>query len=133
MSLVNVLSGTVFLTNAISARSANLVAGCALSCLLTVTSWTYHATKNRYIGIVDKCVVFSMILHGCYRGYKTWGRFRENLYLFLVGSLSLGVAIFMFVYGYYTKSLCYHPEYSKIYHALMHGFSSLSHHCALLL
>lgn len=134
MVFLNVISSTVFATNALAAYWAQELRYSMVSGFLMLTSWCYHWSDCNYLlSIIDKMAVYALIAYG---GFQMWKRkfwARHNLFMTLVGMISANITFMLYVYGYYTKSFCFHPEFGYWYHALMHCFSSLGHHCILLL
>ena len=83
--------------------------------------------------LIDKMAVYAFIAYGCIQTLKKKFWATHNLCATLVGVISSNIIAILYIYGYHTKSFCFHPEFGCWYHALMHCFSSLSHHCILLL
>jgi len=133
MTLLTVLSSSVYATNAMAAHQKKVYSYSRVCALLTVTSWLYHSTKNKYLCWIDKCAVYSFIGFGLRLVVKKKFWTSENRYIFLVCLISVIMTAYLYVYGCLTGSLCSHPEFGIQYHALMHGFSSLGHHAILLL
>ena len=134
MVVLNVISSTVFATNALAAYWARELRYSLISGFLMFTSLCYHWSDSNYmLMLIDKLAVYALIAYGCFQMWKRQFWARRNLYTTLVGMISANITGMLYVYGYYTKSFCFHPEFGYWYHALMHCFSSLSHHCILLL
>jgi hypothetical protein len=133
MSIINVISSTLYATNAIAAHAKKEMVYSLVSSVLLGTSWLFHATRNEYLGWIDKCAVYSFIAYGLYHliNKNCWRS--DNRYLFLVCIITASISSYLYYYGYFTKTFCHDPEFGDYFHALLHGFSSLGHHANLLL
>ena len=128
MSFVNIVSSTVYITNAIVAYCCNKIVYALIAFVLVITSWCYHSdTSNIYTKNIDKTVVNIYILYGFYQICLKKVSI-ENMFSYLIIVISLSLSIFLYYYGSCTDSFCFHPEFGDWYHAIMHGISSLGHH-----
>ena len=135
MVLLTVISSTVFGTNALAAYWAQDLRHSMVSGFLMVSSMCHHynSCNNYVLTQIDKIALYAYIAYGLFQMWKKQFWAMRNLFMSIVGIISAGITWTLYVYGYYTQSFCFHPEFGYWYHALMHGFSSLSHHCILLL
>ena len=134
MALVNVISSFVFFTNLVAALVKKEKIHAILCIMLLITSFLFHTSdRNIVLMRIDETVVGMVVLYAtfCFLRKKIWSK--RNLVAFLVWIISFSLGTFMFFYGYYTESFCYHPDFGNWYHALVHGFGSLAHHCTLLI
>ena len=131
---MNVISSCVFFTNLIVVLVKKEKIHAILCSALLVTSFLFHSyDRNIILMRIDETVVGMAVLYAtyCVLRKKIWSK--KNIVAFLVWVISASIGTLMFVYGYYTESFCYHPDFGNWYHALVHGFGSLAHHCTLLI
>ena len=134
MVVLNVISSTVFATNVLATYWAKEMNYSLISGVLLLTSCFYHWSDSNYVlMVIDKMAVYALIAYGCFQTWKRRFWVTQNLCATIVGLISTKLIAILYVYGSYTESFCFHPEFGCWYHALMHCFSSLSHHCILLL
>jgi hypothetical protein len=130
MVLINALSSIIFLTNCSVAYMKEQFIYLIISFGLFLSSVIFHLNDtNYYLFMVDKVMVYSIIVYGGYYMWKKRGINAQNIDLHIVGCLCAIICLFLYTYGYYTQTWCYHPEFGYSYHSIMHGFSSLGHHC----
>ena len=134
MVVVNGLSSCLFFTNLVAVMLKKEKIQTILCILLLTTSFLFHCSdRNNILMRIDEMVVgaaIAYVIHGALKK-KVW--VERNLVSTLVCIISASIGTLLFFYGYSTESFCYHPEFGNYYHALMHGFGSLSHHCILLI
>ena len=128
MAFINIVSSTVYLTNAAVAYYYNNLVHMIIAFVLVLTSWCYHYDiSNIYSKNIDKIVVNSYVLYGFYQIYlKKFSM--QNMFSYLVILIAFSLSIFLYYYGSCTESFCLHPEYGDWYHAIMHGISSVGQH-----
>ena len=130
MVLINAISSLIFISNCGVAYSKKQFIFLAISFGLLVSSVIFHLNdKNYCLFLIDKVMVYSIIVYGWYYVWLKRKTIAQNIELHIVGCFCAFTCFVMYTYGYYTKSLCYHPEFGYWYHSIMHGFSSLCHHC----
>jgi len=110
----------------------------SLFALLTATSIAFHSKipiMQSSIAILDKLTIYSIVCYGFWSLCNL--NLEPNMGSYLWRGLILstfGFCIWVFYYGYMTKSLCYHPnkKISNHYHALLHLIGSIGHHMIIL-
>ena len=134
MVLVNVISTCLFFTNLLAVLVKKEKIHTILCSALLITSFLFHSSNRNIILMrIDETVVGMALVYAtyCVLRKNIWSE--KNLVATLVWIISATIGIIIFVYGYFTDSFCYHPEFGNWYHALMHGFGSLAHHCTILI
>jgi len=129
MRTLNVVSSTLFLSNALSALYYKKLVYAFLFFLLVLTSWLAHGTEHPFLGFLDKMVVYAVVAYGALLVYQK-GK-RADVYYLSVGVATFVATLVLYYYGACTGTLCYDEEYGQCYHALLHGFSSVGHHALL--
>ena len=126
-------SSMFFITNSLAAFYKGYYVYSFLFIILTITSLIVHSNNTIYTNIIDKFAVASIVLYG---GYMLFTKI--NIEKFLEISLIVSaflICIFLYMYGYFTESFCYHPEkeIGDIYHSFLHFIASLGHHFIIFL
>lgn len=113
----NTISSTVFLTNIIHLfYKDDNVYMYSFICLF-LASVMYHQTYNNKIRIIDKIVMYNVVLQGGNRLYKN----TVDIYTYITVSFFLST-----VYIYY---ICNRNIYEKYHlHSVLHILGSLGHH-----
>jgi hypothetical protein len=134
MVVLNVISSAVFATNVMAAYWKNDLRYSLMTGFLMTTSVFHHWLDSNYmLMVIDKMAVYAIIVYACMQTLKKKMWAMHNLCATLVGIISTNIIAILYFYGSYTQSFCFHPDFGCWYHGLMHCFSSLSHHCVLLL
>jgi branched-subunit amino acid ABC-type transport system permease component len=122
-----------FITNSFAAFYKKYYVYSLLFFILTLTSLIVHSNNTIYTNIIDKLAVGGIILYGAYMLYTKMS-FEKFLEISLIVS-TFFICIFLYVYGYYTESFCYHPEkrIRELYHIVLHFIASLGHHFIIFL
>jgi hypothetical protein len=126
-------SSMFFITNSIAAFYKKYYVYSLLFFILTLTSLIVHSNDTIYTNLIDKLAVGAIILYGAYMLYT-----KLNIEKILEMSLIIStffICIFLYIYGYYTRSFCYHPEkeIGNLYHIVLHFIASLGHHFIIFL
>lgn len=124
------ISCLIFITNCIACYVYEKYIYSFLFCLLTLTSLLFHSMPNLCTNIIDKCAIGMVVFYG---GYVLYPKIKENYVksLFIVSTFI--AVLVLFFYGYCTNTLCYDPNVGNHFHCLLHGISSVGHHCILFL
>jgi hypothetical protein len=131
MTLINIISSTVFASNAVCAFLTKKKLICIVCGFLVLTSWFYHhSIENKLFFYADQVAIYSVIATGVYLCLKK-KKSKENSFCYIVIVLAGLIGGILYFYGKFTASFCHHPEFGSHYHALMHCFTSLAHHAAL--
>lgn len=134
MVSVNVVSSSLFFTNLVAVLVKKEKVQTIICILLLVTSFLFHSSNRNIVMMrIDETVVGIAVLCATYPLLKKEIWAEKNLVATLVWIISAAIGSLLFFYGYLTESFCYHPEFGPWYHALIHGFGSLAHHCTLLI
>jgi len=131
MAIINVVSSSVFTTNAFAGYWTQQLDFFFISSFLTLTSWMYHYTERYSCKIVDVSTVFVFAIFGFYKGFRKKFWLEKNRFFMLVALVCLLTVTSLYFYGMFTGNFCFHPEYGWTYHAFLHGFSSLGNHCII--
>ena len=121
-------SSLIFITNVVTAFYKKYYIYSFLFLCLTITSLIFHYNNNIYTNILDKIFVFAVVFYGGNMLYhKTTTDNQISVLLIVITFIS---CIFLFIYGYYVKDYCYHPDkhVANKYHSILHIISSLGHH-----
>jgi hypothetical protein len=126
-------SSMFFITNSFAAFYKKYYVYSLFFFILTLTSLIVHSNDTIYTNSIDKLAVGGIILYGAYMLYTKMS-FEKFLEISLIVSTFL-ICIFLYVYGYYTESFCYHPEkrIRELYHIVLHFIASLGHHFIIFL
>jgi hypothetical protein len=126
-----IFSSLFFITNVFSTLQKKYYLYSIFFGLLVITSLLIHSQHTMLYNIVDKIVIACIVITGGFYTYKNY--YPQNfLLLFIIFSTFFGT-IYFYIYGYFTKSLCFHPQLGNDYHYWMHFIGSLGHHCICLL
>ena len=133
------LSSLLFITNVFTALYKCDFIYAALFALLTSTSIAFHSKNYRaFTFLMDKFAIYSIVFYGGYSLYcLSWAHSYYGYVgrIYIIATISTFVfCIWVFYYGYMTKSLCYHPNKltGNSYHALLHLIGSIGHHMIIL-
>ena len=119
------------MTNAVLAYYYGYEVYALLFLFLFITSVIYHSTRHIYANIIDKISILSIVLYGAYLFYiKT-----KSIYYASAVIVTVLLTLFLYVYGYFHNSYCFHHDKSKAntYHSLMHTICSLGHHLIIIM
>jgi hypothetical protein len=123
-----VLSSLIFITNVINAFIYKQYVYSYCFIYLTITSVIYHSNTNKYTNILDKIGIFLVISHGTHNLHNNSNinNFISVCVIFILFLLT----IFLYIYGYYTKQLCFNNQIciGNKYHCYLHCISSAAHH-----
>jgi len=131
MTLLNVASSSIFITNAAAGFLKKNILYAALFVMLTLTSWYVHGVgQNKIMVIADKIAILAVVLYGAYQLYL-----KNNYasFYFIVAFITFSISGYMFYYGQCSSSFCFHPQFGNEYHALLHVASSIGHHAIMAL
>ena len=83
--------------------------------------------------VVDKIVIFMIVLYGSYMLYHKIRMDKLGLISLIVVTFLL--TVFFFYYGYLTNSYCYDPDVviGNCYHGLVHVIGAFGHQMIVLL
>lgn len=93
---------------------------------LVISSLIVHTYNCIWTNLWDKIWVSSIVLYG---GYKMWQK-RELIPIWktMICVLTFLFCVFVYCYGYLTRTLCFCSKNGNEYHATMHIIASLGHH-----
>jgi len=124
-------SSTFFITNVLSTLSKKYYLYSLFFGLLIITSLLIHSQGTMFYNLLDKVIIaFIVITGGIYTYYKL--SIKNFALLFFIFSTFFGT-IYFYIYGFWTKSLCFHPTLGNDYHYWMHFIGSIGHHFICLL
>jgi hypothetical protein len=123
-------SSFLFLTNVLIAYRNQYYVYSYLFFTLFTTSVIIHSHYTLFTNIIDKVSIIMVVSYG---GYMFISKKPSLIKSVLIVSTFLGV-IYLYIYGYYTNSLCFHEDQltGRLYHSFMHLISSLGHHLIML-
>ena len=127
---INVYSACLFLINIIAGYKYKYNLYTILFTLLWITSVIYHSNPNNYTYYIDQVAVFSVVFYGGYIFCKNciWTTILDKFICICIIATFLGT-IFLYHYGKKTNTLCKDPckKTGQLYHALLHGLTSIGH------
>ena len=128
-----VFSSLFFLVNVVVAFRYGYYFYSFLFFSLVITSVLFHTYKNIYIMVIDKLVIFMIVLYGSYMLYHKFRMDKLGLISLIVVTFLL--TVFLFYYGYLTESYCYDPDVviGTYYHCLVHVVGAFGHQMIMLL
>ena len=123
-------SSFIFLTNVLIAYRYEYYLYSYLFIGLFVTSVIFHSYYTLFTNLIDKVSLIAVVLYG---GYMCIYKKLSLIKSILIVSTFVSV-IYLYTYGYYTNSLCFHEDQltGRLYHSFMHLISSLGHHIIML-
>jgi hypothetical protein len=127
MVWLNVASSSIFITNAAAAWYFKDKFYAMLFALLVVTSFLAHGFDHPAFTFIDKVVVYSVVVYGGYKFVNKKFGWKNVVYSFI------SVITFLTVVAIYFGNASFDKTYGTTFHALLHLFSSLGHHCILLI
>uniref|UniRef100_A0A6C0DGJ9 Uncharacterized protein n=1 Tax=viral metagenome TaxID=1070528 RepID=A0A6C0DGJ9_9ZZZZ len=91
----------------------------SLLCVL-LTSVAYHSSKEPILKYIDQAAIVQLIIMSCKTGYE--------LELLYIGILNLSWMYYVYIHGYKTNSLAFHPNYivASLFHGSFHVSTSVS-------
>lgn len=103
--------------------------------VLFTTSVIHHSNNNIYTNIVDKVAIYVVVFYG---GWLLFNKItnREkmeytsyNLVLICLIVLSFLSTIYLYIYGYLTRTYCFYEDkmIANSYHSFLHFISCLGH------
>uniref|UniRef100_A0A6C0BA44 Uncharacterized protein n=1 Tax=viral metagenome TaxID=1070528 RepID=A0A6C0BA44_9ZZZZ len=130
ISILLLFSSFIFLTNVLTTFYKKYYIYCFLFFGLTITSIIFHYHTNIYTNLLDKLFILSVVFYGGYLLYNKSKTDNQNqIYISLI-VITFLLCIFLFFYGYYSNTYCYHPDkyIGNKYHCMLHLISSIGHH-----
>jgi hypothetical protein len=104
---------------------------------LFITSIIFHSTYNRYIQVLDSCMVLLIIIYGLYiLVHKIYRVNTYEKYIMFTTIISTFITtLILFFYGYLYKCFCYdkNPIIQNLYHSLLHIISVFGHFSIVIL
>jgi len=128
----NIYTSVVFLTNAVTAFSNGYWFYAVLFTLLFKTSIVWRLYPSTLTFVLDKAVLNAVVFCG---GYILYTRLPNIHLMWILFIMTTFVAtVYLFYYGYITKSYCYDTKKTVAanYHSLLHVIASLGHHLIIL-
>ena len=98
---------------------------------LVICSLIVHTYNTLSINLLDKLIIFFIIIYGAWKLSQKWSSAKS--WQLAVCILTFLFCVWVYVYGFFTKSYCFDPLYGKLYHALMHLVGSIGHHMIIFL
>ena len=91
----------------------------SLLCVL-LTSVAYHSSKDPILMRIDQASIVQLIIMSCKTGYE--------LELLYIGIFNLSWMYYVYIHGYKTNSLAFHPNYivASLFHGSFHVSTSVS-------
>lgn len=98
---------------------------------LFLSSVQFHYSQNEFYEIIDKLVVYIVVIVGGIRLFYNW---QHSLLHYFVVATFLGT-VYMYWIGYTQNTCVWHPDryISYTWHVMMHALGSLGHHTIALL
>ena len=127
---LNAYTSLFFLSNIYYLLDMNDIIYLRSFIILLIMSVTFHSTKLKYIGYIDKIATYNIVYQGGVRLLENHSK--SNL-------ISMGVilcflsVIYLYVYGYIYNKFCFDKKYKEIYHGILHMQSSIGHLLIVLL
>ena len=124
-------SSFLFLTNVLIAYNYNYFLYSILFFGLFISSIIVHSNDTPLTNLIDKISIVTVVSYG---GYMFISKRPSLIKTIPIVLMFLGV-IYIYMYGYYTNSFCFHEDKltSRTYHLLMHLISSVGHHIIMLI
>ena len=124
-------SSLVLVTNMWTAFITGQYAYSFLFASLVISSLIVHTYNCIWTNLWDKIWICSIVFYG---GCKMWEK-RENIPIWktFICVLTFLFCVFVYSYGYLTRTLCFCPKNGNKYHAAMHIIASLGHHFIIFL
>jgi len=128
-----VYSSFIFITNALTAYYKGYYLYSCLFILLTATSIIFHLYGGLLLIIIDKIPILCIVAYGGNMLYQKL--FNMNIFKIIFIVTTFLLTIFLYYYGYFTNTFCYHPDkcIRDRYHCLVHCIGSIGHHLIILL
>lgn len=105
---------------------------------LTITSLLVHSNNNIYIDkniicILDKIIIYLIVLYGSYNVYNKTNINNKNHIILII--FTFIYCIYVYHFGYIKKKYCFDPQIdvSNRYHGTLHLFGSIGHNLILFL
>lgn len=130
MKYLNAYTSLFFLSNVYYLLDMNDIIYLRSFIMLLIMSVTFHSTKLKYIGYIDKITTYNIVYQGGVRLLENHSK--SNL-------ISMGVilcflsVIYLYIYGYIYDKFCFDKKYKEIYHGILHMQSSIGHLLIVLL
>jgi hypothetical protein len=142
-------SSFIFFSNVVVAYIYKNLIYSFLFLSLFISSFFYHSNTNsesnarKGFYYIDQLIIFLIFLYGSYVLYhKTSGIsfsssqiYSQNALWVLVIFSTFFATIFLYYYGYMTRSFCWNKnaQIANLWHSLLHCIGSLGHHLIILL
>lgn len=130
---INVYSSFIFIVNVFVAFYKCYYLYAFLFLCLTVSSIVHHTYQNIYTNIIDKIVIFAIVIYGGNLFFQNKSN-NKNIQKIMIVSTFL-LCIFLYIYGYIVKDFCFHHDLciGNSWHSLLHGIGSVGHILIMLL
>jgi hypothetical protein len=121
-------SSFIFLTNSLLAMHFDYTVYSFLFFCLFTTSIILRLCRSFISFFLDKLAIFLVVFYGAFLLYKKYKKL--SLYYIILIVLTFGLTIFLYYYGYLTKTMCYDKdkEIGNHFHSFMHFIGSVGHH-----
>jgi hypothetical protein len=128
-------SSLFFISNIIIAYYYSEYIYFTLFCILLSTSLILHYTQNKYMAIIDKFAVYSVILYGIYIYSSKCGECYSSYHYFCLWIVFL--AFIGCIYIYFT-GISYTPVnfcgvFGNWFHSIIHLLASIGHNIIIIL
>lgn len=132
MSDPTLYTSIFFLTNSVTTFYFGYMTYSILFFLLFITSVLVRLYRSEATFLLDKTFVNLVTLYGGYILYTKLPLINPVV-IFLIISTFL-VTLFLFYYGYMTRSFCYDDDkiVANTYHSLLHTIASIGHHLIVM-
>ena len=116
----NTKSSFIFATNVIHLINAQDLVYLYSWVLLFFSSVIYHQTHNKYLQVIDKFLVYNIILQGGIRLVS------QSVDVYSI--LCFGCFVVVILLYHIENNYCLNRNYQEYYHSFLHLLSSIGHH-----
>lgn len=126
----SLITSFIYLTNSLSSFYMGYYIYSFFFFLLSSSSVLYRIIPHPSTYLIDKACVYTVIGYGGYIFYVK--SYTLGASLFIISTFI--TTIYLFKYGYLTKTMCFHNDEkcAQKYQSLLHIISSIGHHCIIL-
>ena len=130
---VNVYSSFIFILNVLVAFYKSYYLYAFLFLCLTVSSVIHHTYQNIYTNMIDKIVIFAVVIYGGNMFYQKQSSEKYIQKILII--ITFLLCIFLYIFGYVVKDFCFHDDLciGNNWHCLLHMIGSVGHILIMLL
>lgn len=130
-------SSFIFLTNVLIAYFYEEFSYSVLFFTLFITSLIVHSNDNMYTNLIDKAVIFCIVIYGAYIFFNKCKHINSIYHIIfaIIIVTTFLLTIYLYCYGYFCNKYCFceDEENAKLSHSFMHLVGSFGHNCIVLM